>query len=147
MFNNILVAVHGDEKEAFWAKIEALIMLTKPEVTVLHVSETGLTHYGYVDQLASGIAKEQFIEYIYQMAEEKQQVIYQKIKELSQRAGINFMWQVRRGSPAKEISSELSKGSYDLLILGTKPKSLGNTSSKVKENLLKHNCVSLLILQ
>ncbi|GAB6157481.1 hypothetical protein JCM39194_06810 [Desulfotomaculum varum] len=147
MFNSILVAVQGDEKETFWAKIKDLIMLTRSPVTVLHVSETGLTHYGYVDQLASGIAKDQFIAYIYQMADERQQAIYQKFKDLSQQTGIDFALKIGRGAPAKEISSELSNGNYDLLILGTKPKSLGNTSSKVKENLLKNNQVSLLILQ
>ncbi|SHE39419.1 universal stress protein [Desulforamulus putei] len=147
MYKNILAAVHGEEDEGFLTKIAELVMLTKPHVTVLHVSETGLTHYGYVDQLASAITKEQFIQYIYHMADERQKDIYNKFRELSASAGIQFEWKLRQGNPSKEISQELNTGNYDLLILGTKPKSPGNTSSKVKEKILKGLTTSLLIIK
>lgn len=147
MYKNILVAVHGEENEGFLQKASEFIMVTKPRVTVLHVSETGLTHYGYVDQLASGITKEQFINYIYAMADEQQKQIFNKFKELAETTGSQFAWKVREGNPPKEIIQELNTGNYDLLILGTKPKSPGNTSSKVKEKMLNELSTSLLIIK
>ncbi|WP_018084336.1 universal stress protein [Desulfurispora thermophila] len=147
MYKNILIAVHGEESEGYWQKISELLELIRPGVTILHVSETSLTHYGYVDQLASAITKEQFINYIYNMAVEKQQSIFNKFQELAERSDWQFEWKLREGNPAQEIGRELESGAYDLLILGTKPKSPGNTSSKVKEKMLANLSTSLLIIK
>lgn len=146
MFNHILVAIQGDEQDNYWSKLFVLLNMIKSNITVLHVKETSLSHYGYVDQLASGITKEQFVSYIYQMAQEREHEIQTKLSQFAKDQGIKFSWQVREGKPSDEIIKELKAGNYDLLILGTKPKSPGNTSSRVKEQALKESLKSLLIL-
>lgn len=147
MFNNILVAVQGEESEHFLHQVVELVKLAKPQVSVIHVRETGLSHYGYVDQLASGVTKDQFIDYIFDMADDRQKQIYNTFKELGDHMGIDFHWKVREGTPSNEISQEVDRGQYDLLIIGTKPKSPGNTSKKVKEKMLKGLSTSVLIIK
>lgn len=147
MYKNILVAVHGEEKEGFDTEVTELIRLFKPKVTVIHVTETDLTHYGYVDQLASAITKDQFIDYIHNMADSKKKAIYQRFDNLTKELEIEMGWKVRGGKAAEIIASEARHGKYDLLLLGTKPKSPGNTSSKVKEQVVKDLQTSLLIIK
>ncbi|GAB6180795.1 hypothetical protein JCM14036_21140 [Desulfotomaculum defluvii] len=147
MFKNILLAVHGDENSEFLEKVLELVRLSKPEITLLHVTETSLSHYGYVDQLASAITKDQFIGYIYNMANERKNNIFKDFKDRAGDLGLSFHWRVREGKPQIEIVEEFQQGSYDLLILGTKPKSPGNTSSKVKEKVLKEISSSIYILK
>ncbi|MEG6522445.1 universal stress protein [Desulfotomaculum sp. 1211_IL3151] len=147
MFKNILLAVHGDENREFLERVLELCNFFKAEITVLHVAETGLSHYGYVDQLASAITKDQFIDYIYNMAKERQDNIYNEFKDRAEATGLTFQWRLREGKPQLEIVEEFKKGKYDLLILGTKPKSPGNTSSKVKERVLKEIASSVFIIK
>lgn len=147
MFKNILLAIQGEESDGFWENITGLLELFQPRVTVLHVSETALAHYGYVDQLASGITKEQFIQYIHHIADQKQRAIRERFQELARHQDVSWEWKVREGDPAREIERELFGGKYDLLILGSKPGSPGNTSSKVKEKSLARQSTSLLIIK
>lgn len=139
------MAVHGDESSGFLEKVLALCKFFKAEITILHVAETSLSHYGYVDQLASAITKEQFIDYIYNMAKERQNNIFNEFKARAEATGLTFQWRLREGKPQLEIVEEFKEGQYDLLILGTKPKSPGNTSSKVKERVLKEIASSVFI--
>ncbi len=147
MYKNILIAVHGEEKENFSIELTECIKLIKPNVTILHVSETGLDHYGYVDQLASAITKDQFIQYIHDMANAKQKEVYDYFSKLTNTLEIKMEWKVRDGKPADVIAAEIRQGSYDLLILGTKPKAPGNTSSRVKEKVIAEGKCSLLIIK
>ncbi|SHK70685.1 universal stress protein [Desulforamulus aeronauticus] len=147
MYKNILIAVHGEEKENFTIELTEFIKLIKPNVTILHISETGLDHYGYVDQLASAITKDQFIQYIHDMANAKQKEVYDYFSKLTNTLEIKMEWKVRDGKPGDVIAGEIRQGSYDLLILGTKPKSPGNTSSKVKEKVIADGKTSLLIIK
>lgn len=147
MYNNVLVAVHGEEKGNFKQELAEFIKLLKPKVTIIHVTETHLDHYGYVDQLASAITKYQFIEYIHDMANHKQKEIYDFFTELTNSLDVEMEWKVKNGKPADMITSEIKQGEYDLLILGTKPKAPGNTSSKVKERVITDLKKSLLIIK
>ena len=147
MYKNVLIAVQGEEKENFKIELTEFIKFIKPNVTIIHVSETGLAHYGYVDQLASAITKDQFIEYIHEMADAKQKEVYDFFSKLTKNLGIEMEWKVGGGKPADVIASEIRKGDYDLLILGTRPKSPGNTSSKVKEKVIADVKSSLLIIK
>lgn len=147
MLKHILLAVQGEESDGFWEKIAGVLQLLQPRVTVLHVSETALAHYGYVDQLASSITKEQFIQYIHHIAGQKQHEIRERFQELVRQRNVPWEWKVREGDPAREIERELAGGTYDLLILGSKPASPGNTSSKVKEKMLARQSTSLLIIK
>ncbi|AQS59238.1 universal stress protein [Desulforamulus ferrireducens] len=147
MYNNVLVAVHGEEKDNFRQELTEFIKLLKCKVTIIHVAETHLDHYGYVDQLASAITKDQFIEYIHNMARTKQKEIYEFFTALTSSLGVEMEWKVRNGKPANIIADEIMQGKYDLIILGTKPKAPGNTSSKVKEKLISNLTNSLLIIK
>lgn len=147
MFKNILLAIHGEEEEKF---IRCALDLTKfygASLTGLHITETSLAHYGYVDTLASSVAKEQFIDYIHQQADERKNRANWAFKARAEEMGLTFRWKTRDGNPADEILSEIKEGYYDLLILGTKPGSPGNTSKKVKEKIAKNPPCSILIVK
>lgn len=147
MYNKILIAIQGEEGPQFLQKALELIQPAKETISILHIKETDLTHYGYVDQLASSISKEQFIDYIHELAESQQKKIQEQMTEQRDRLNLNFAWKVREGSPAQELCKEVEALNYDLLILGTKPKAPGNTSSKVKETMLKVFDGSIFIIK
>lgn len=147
MFNKVLLAIQGEEKKDFIGGALELAKFYGAAVTVFHVREISLAHYGYVDTLASSVAKEQFIDYIHDQAAEREKMAYAAIRARAGELGVAFDWKTREGHPAEEIQSELRAGAYDLLILGTKPASPGNTSKKVKETAAKKTPCSVFIIK
>ncbi len=146
MFKNILLAVSGEEtSENFIGLAMDLALCYGANLTALHVTETSLAHYGYVDQLASSIAREQFIHYIHDQAAERKTRVRSTLDALAAEKGINYQWKIRNGNPAVEILDEIKAGGYDLVVLGTKPASPGNTSRRVKEILAKNTPCSVFI--
>lgn len=99
-----------------------------------------MAHYVYVD-------KEQFIDYIYEQAAERKNRANSAFEAKTTVVGLTFRWKTRDGNPADEILGEIKEGYYDLLILGTKPGSPGNTSKKVKEKIAKNPPCSILIVK
>jgi nucleotide-binding universal stress UspA family protein len=144
----VLLAIQGEEEsKAFIGCALDLAKFYGASVTALHIRETSLAHYGYVDQLAGSLAKEQFVNYIHDRAAEREKQAYASIRDRAGELDQAFGWITREGHPADEIQAELKGGSYDLLILGTKPLSPGNTSSKVKEMIAKKTPCAVFILK
>lgn len=148
MYNNILLAMHGEEIN-IESVIEHVLLLagrTGGGITLLNVGETGLVHYGEVDTLLTFTAKEQFINYIRESARERAEKVFFTFKDAIAKTGVSFTCKSREGNPADEIIKELKEGDYDLLVLGTKQPGPGNTSSRVKERVAKeHPCTVLMV--
>lgn len=147
MFKKVLLAIQGEENKDFINCALGLTAFYKAPLTALHVRETSLDHYGYVDQLASSVTKEQFIDYIHALAAESEKKAYAALQARAGELGLAFDWKTRQGHPAGEIQAELREGSYDLLVLGTKPGSPGNTSKKVKEIIVNKTPCSVFIVK
>lgn len=149
MFKNIILAVHGEENNIDQMMKQTLYLAAKNncQLTLLNVKEDHLIHYGEVDTLLTAVAKRQFIDYINHMNDEQADKILAKFAAYAQKQGIKFMWKIRQGKPAEEISKEIKEGSYDLLVLGTKPPGPGNTSSRVKERVAKEHLCSVLMIK
>ncbi|MBO8137569.1 MAG: universal stress protein [Desulfotomaculum sp.] len=149
MYKKILLAMHGDEVNIEKVMGQAFLLAGKTgaEITLLNVKENNLVHYGEVDTLLTFTAKEQFIDYIGEIANEQAQKVLNSFTQKAEQAGITFNWKTREGKPADEIAAEVSENSYDLLILGTKAPGPGNTSSKVKEKLAKEHPITVLMVK
>lgn len=147
MFQNILLALHGRESDKVIDCALELAGNLDAEITVLHVLDTDLAHYGYVDQLVSSIAKEQFVEYIFTQANENESQICRKFAARVEGTGLRYHFKTREGNPADEIMKEIKEGNYDLLVLGTKPKTRGNIPKKVKEKMIKNIIIPVLVLK
>lgn len=148
MYNNILLAVHGEEVNIEKVMEQTLMLAQKNngQLTLLHVKEDNLVHYGEVDTLLTEVAKSQFIDYIHEMNEAQAKRVFDVFQQKAVDAGLKFTWKTRQGKPAEQITQEIQAGNYDLLVLGTKAPGPGNTSSRVKERVAKeHFCTVLMV--
>ncbi|MTI80959.1 MAG: universal stress protein [Firmicutes bacterium] len=149
MTKKILLAMHGEELNMEKVIEQTLVLSseTNGEITVLNIKENNLIHYGEVDTLLTFTAKEKFIDYVGEMANEKAQQALQQFTKKAEEKGITFHWKTREGKPAIEIIDEIKEGGYDLLVLGTKEPGPGNTSSKVKEKVANEHPITVLMVK
>ncbi|TYO93926.1 universal stress protein [Desulfallas thermosapovorans] len=148
MYQNILVALHGEEVNLAGVINQTLLLAEKAKarVTLLKVKETGLIHYGEVDTLLTFTAKYGFIDYVNEIAREQVEKITGVISKEAGFGNVKFKLKLREGKPADEIMAEIKEGDYDLVVLGTKEPGPGNTSSRVKERLAReHPCTVMMI--
>ncbi|MBM7854867.1 nucleotide-binding universal stress UspA family protein [Desulfohalotomaculum tongense] len=149
MYKNILLAMHGEEINIEKVMEQVLLLAEKTEskITLLNVKENNLVHYGEVDTLLTFTAKERFVDYIGEIANEQAEKVLDSFTEKAGQKGITFNWKTREGKPAEEIIKEIKEGNYDLLVLGTKAPGPGNTSSKVKERVAKEHLITVLMVK
>lgn len=119
MYHHILLATDGSDSarkaEDFTLN---LCCASGAELTVLHVQDDHLCHYGYVDQLAPGEAKEGFVQYV---LAEQQEAGIRVLKEFTRKAttrGIEYKLKLLQGEPAEQIAAIAQKEEVDLVILG-----------------------------
>ncbi|MBT8764074.1 universal stress protein [Desulfohalobiaceae bacterium Ax17] len=119
MFKKILLATNGS-KASKKAEDYALYLVktSGAQLTVVHVMDDKLCHYGYVDQLVPGTTKEQFVSYVLsERASAAQQAIYE-FNEKAKEQKILYDLKLRRGEPAKEIVAAAAEEKCDLVIVG-----------------------------
>ncbi|MFZ5759017.1 MAG: universal stress protein [Thermodesulfobacteriota bacterium] len=119
MYHHILLATDGSvsarKAEDFTLN---LCFASGAELTVLHVQDDHLCHYGYVDQLVPGETKEGFVQYV---LAEQQAAGDRILKEFTRKAttrGIVYKLKVQRGEPAEQIAAIAQQEEVDLVILG-----------------------------
>lgn len=119
MYHHILLATNGSvsarKAEEFTLN---LCNIGGTELTVLHVQDDHLCHYGYVDQLVPGGTKEDFVQYV---LEEQQEAGGRILEEFTRKAtthGIVYKLKLQRGEPAEQIVAIAQKEEVDLVILG-----------------------------
>lgn len=116
-------------------------------LTVIHVMETSLSHYGKFDQLASGNCKKKFVDYIYQSAEKNHIKLKDRICRMSQEKRIELHWKCIEGNPVSVISSFVSKQNISHLFVG-KGKKRDSFFGPPKQTvqLLRKNCPCKVIV-
>lgn len=146
MFNKIMIALHGSESRETAKKMVGVISREQAPVTVLHVMETGLSHYGFIDALASSITKDQFIDYINDLAAEQKQMARELLISAADGVDLNYIFKTVSGKPGPEILKEVESVDYDLVIIGRKKGAkVGNTSTRTMEFLVGKIPCSLFI--
>lgn len=119
MFRRILLATNGSDSVKK-AEDYALYLtkITGAELTVVHVLDDTLCHYGYVDQLLPSEAKESFVSYVISEGEAVSQEIMQEFSRKAASQEVNYSFKIKRGVPAQEIAALAYKDKSDLIIMG-----------------------------
>lgn len=121
MYKNILLATDGSETSQL-AEDYALQIYgnNDTKLTILHVIDEKLCHYGKVDTLAPLEARESFIEYVITELEEAAQDIDKMISEKAEKYGAKYTFKLKQGEPIDIISSTANEEDVDLVIIGGK---------------------------
>ncbi|OQX18373.1 MAG: hypothetical protein BWK76_07685 [Desulfobulbaceae bacterium A2] len=119
MFQHILLATDGSES-AHKAEDYALYLggACGAALTVLHVQEDRLCHYGHVDQLVPGETKEGFVNYVMAEQQETGDRILREFSRKAARRGVPYTFKMKQGVPADEIVATAMQEQVDLLIIG-----------------------------
>ncbi len=122
MFKQILLATDGSES-AKKAEDYALYLTKtdRADLTVVHVLDDKLCHYGYVDQLVPGTTKEEFVSYVISERESTAREVIREFTEKAEAQGVSFELKLRQGEPSKEIVAVAREEEKDLIIVGGRP--------------------------
>lgn len=119
MYHHILLATNGSvsarKAEEFTLN---LCNNSGTELTVLHVQDDHLCHYGYVDQLVPGGTKEDFVQYVLEEQQEAGDRILEDFTRKATTRGIVYKLKLQRGEPAEQIVAIAQMEEVDLVILG-----------------------------
>lgn len=119
MYHHILLATNGSvsarKAEDFTLN---LCNNGSTELTVLHVQNDHLCHYGYVDTLVPGGTKEDFVQYVLEEQQEAGDRILEEFTRKATTSGIVYKLKLQRGEPAEQIVAIAQKEEVDLVILG-----------------------------
>ncbi|BCO08039.1 universal stress protein UspA [Desulfolithobacter dissulfuricans] len=119
MFKHILLATDGSESVRK-AEDYALYLSRAcgADLTVLHVLDDSLCHYGHVDQLVPSETKDGFVSYV---ISEREAAAREVIREFSRKAAsqdVKYSFKLKQGIPAKEIAVVADKEKVDLIVMG-----------------------------
>lgn len=119
MFKHILLATNGSES-AQKAEDHALYLtkISGADLTVVHVIDDSLCHYGHVDQLVSGETKDSFVAYVISEAKAVSQGIIQEFSRKAASLDVKYSLKFKQGVVAKEIVAAANQGQADLIIMG-----------------------------
>jgi len=125
MHKHILLATNGrvssekSENHALQLTVSCGIPLT-----VVHILDDHLCHYGKVDTLAPLEARESFISYVIEEQEEASHEIIKKFKQKAKTFGASFDFRLAQGEPIDVIASIAKSNTgndlnnIDLIIVG-----------------------------
>ncbi|MCP4114011.1 MAG: universal stress protein [Desulfobacteraceae bacterium] len=121
LYNHILLATDGSES-AKKAEENALLMAKAngARLTVVHVMDDSLCHYGRIDTLVPAGAGEDFNHYVISEQESEARKVIRRFTVLAESSGVNFDLSVRLGNPVTEIAAVSDELSSDLVIIGGK---------------------------
>jgi nucleotide-binding universal stress UspA family protein len=119
MYKHILLATNGSDSVKK-AEDYALFLanINRAALTVIHVLDDSLCHYGHVDQLVPGATKDGFVSYV---ISEREAASKEVIEEFSRKAAtleVKYSLKLKQGDPAKEITAVAGEESVDLIIMG-----------------------------
>ncbi|MBL4902592.1 MAG: universal stress protein [Desulfocapsa sp.] len=119
MFKHILLATNGSES-AQKAEDHALYLtrISGVALTVVHVIDDSLCHYGHVDQLVSGESKDSFVAYVISEAEAASREIINEFSRKAASLDVEYSLISRHGEVAVEIAAAAKQAQADLIIMG-----------------------------
>jgi len=119
MFKHLLLATDGSES-ATKAEDYALYQNANcgVKLTIIHVLDDKLCHYGKVDTLAPLEARESFISYVIEEQEEASKEIVQMLEDKAKVLNAKFDLKIHPGEPVEVVANIANKNNVDLIILG-----------------------------
>jgi len=121
MFKHMLLATDGSNAaknaEDYAFNLNATCGM---KLTILHVLDDKLCHYGKVDTLAPLEARESFISYVIEEQEEASKEIVTALEDKAKAMNATFELKIQAGEPVEIVTSFANKGSFDVLIIGGK---------------------------
>lgn len=118
-YSHILLATNGST--AGKAETHALFMAkTGIPLTVLHILDDNLCHYGKVDTLVPSGTGEDFSKYVLSEQKSAAKMKLGRFIALARDANISYELLIRPGNPAGQIAKTAEKIKADLILLGGK---------------------------
>jgi len=121
MNQHILLATDGTETSA-QAEEHALQLsgLCGAKLTILHVLDDHLCHYGKVDTLAPLEARESFVDYVIEEQQQSSKTIEENLTQKSKLYQSSFKFEVQQGDPVVVVADYVNKENFDWVIIGGK---------------------------
>ena len=120
MIKHILLATNGS-KTSISAEDHALNLAQafQARLTVVHVEDDRLAHYGEVDQLMSEVTKDQFVSYINENNDAETRRILNNFCRKADKRSVNYVILVKSGKPERKIVALAQEKAVDLLVIGS----------------------------
>lgn len=88
------------------------------ELLVIHILDTSLARYGEIDQLASGSCKDEFSQYIREVASATSRTLYSRILKTAANYGVAINWLQVEGKVLEQINNIVREYHISILIIG-----------------------------
>ncbi len=120
MIKHILLATNGS-KTSISAEDHALNLAQafQARLTVVHVEDDRLAHYGEVDQLMSEVTKDQFVSYINENNDAETRRVLNNFCRKADNRSVNYVILVKSGKPERKIVALAQEKAVDLLVIGS----------------------------
>ena len=120
MIKHILLATNGG-KTSLSAEDHALNLAQafKARLSVVHIKDDRLAHYGEVDQLMSEVTKNQFVSYVKENNDAETRRIMDSFCRKADNLGVNYVILVKSGAPARKIVALAKANAADLVVIGS----------------------------
>jgi len=121
MYKHLLLATNGS-KSANKAEDYALQLNASCgiKLTIVHILDDKLCHYGKVDTLAPLEARESFISYVIEEQKEASKEVIQKLENKAKKLNAKFEINIQQGEPVEQVATLAKTLKTDLIILGGK---------------------------
>jgi nucleotide-binding universal stress UspA family protein len=119
MVQHILLATDGSES-AQQAENYALQLNAScgAKLTIAHILDNKLCHYGKVDTLAPLEARESFITYVIEEQQEASKEIVKILNNKAKALNAQFELTIKQGEPVSEVAAIAKEMNADIIILG-----------------------------
>lgn len=119
MYKHILLATNGSDSVKK-AEDYALFLANsnQADLTVVHVLDDNLCHYGHVDQLVPEATKDSFVSYVISEREAASGEIIEEFSKKATTLKVDSSLKIKQGEPAKEIATVADEERADLIIMG-----------------------------
>ena len=120
MIKHILLATNGG-KTSLSAEDHALNLARafQARLSVVHIKDDRLSHYGEVDQLMSEVTKDQFVSYVHENNDAETRRIMDSFCRKADNLSVHYVILVRSGAPDRKIVALAKEKSADLLVIGS----------------------------
>ena len=120
MIRHILLATNGS-KTSLSAEDYALHLASTlgADLTVVHIQDDRLAHYGEVDQLMNQTTKTQFVSYIHEGNDTASRQIIENFSQKAAKLGVKHTILLKAGSPERNIVALAEETAPDLLVIGS----------------------------
>lgn len=142
MIRRILLATNGSNT-SLAAEDYALHLASSlgADLTVVHIRDDRLAHYGEVDHLMNTTTKKQFVSYIHEGNDTATRRIIDNFSQKAAKRNVKHTVLLEAGSPERKIVALAEENAPDLLVIGSGTRSTRRfvPSAGIAAKLLKNS--------